>query len=130
MPRIDYNNRRFLGVVNYDEGDFNRETVFDYHQTADVVWGTFRGGGVLFGTFVAAVGTNDHLDMRWSYVCTDRTLKTGTCACAPEVLPDGRLRVHEYWTTTTGTLTEGTSVLEETRTCGVADQGSCHETDE
>ena len=113
MCRFNYDNRHFVGVVNYDDGDFTRQTVFHYRQIEDVVWGTYRGGGVVFGTLVARVNDNGELDMRWQHASTDGTLKTGTSRSVPEQLSDGRLRLHEQWCTTSGQRTGGTSVVEE-----------------
>jgi hypothetical protein len=115
MKRLDYRNRRFVGVVNYDSGDFTIETVFHYRHEHDVVWGTYHGGGVRFGTLIATVGADGSLDMRWQYVNTEGQLKTGMCQSTPEVLSDGRIRLHESWQTTDGPERRGTSVVEELR---------------
>lgn len=114
-PRVHYDGKRFAGVVNYDDGDFDRETRYHYRQKGDVVWGTFEGGGVRAGTLVARVNADDSLDMRWQYVDRAGRLKTGACLTRPEVLGDGRVRLHESWRTD-GELPEaGTSVAEEIR---------------
>ena len=40
-------------------------------------------------------------------------LRTGTCQATPEVLPDGRLRLHEEWQWTNGDRSVGRSIVEE-----------------
>ena len=55
------------------------------------------------------------LDMRYQHMSNDGVLKTGECRSLPEVLADGRLRVHESWQWTLGTGGSGTSVIEEIR---------------
>jgi hypothetical protein len=110
---VSYDDRFFVGVVNYDRGDLTKETVFRYRQKNKVVWGSFEGGGALHGNFVARVLEEDKLDMRWQYLSRDGEFRCGTCISTPEILPDGRLRLHESWTITSHGNEEGTSVIEE-----------------
>jgi len=111
----DLDGREFLGVVNYDDGDANRDTRFHYHQDGRRVWGTYQGGNVQFGSVVAIVNDAGHLDLLWQYVNRDGRLCCGTCLSVPELLPDGRYRLHETWSITAGQGQgdSGTSVIEE-----------------
>ena len=111
--RIDYDGRRFCAVANTPNGSVSPATVFDYRQHGDVVWATYEGGAIAFGTLVATVDADGALDMRYSHVGTDGTLRTGTCRSIPERLADGRLRLHETWQWTSGDGSAGTSTLEE-----------------
>lgn len=125
---IDYNGRRFVGIVNYDEGDFTTETIFQYWQlpNRDVVWGIYQGGAVSFGTFVAKILSDGSLDMPWHHLNTLGELKTGKCISIPETLSDGRLRLHESWQTTDDKLSAGTSIIEELK--GVVEGNTKNET--
>jgi hypothetical protein len=40
-------------------------------------------------------------------------LMTGICRSTPEILPDGRIRLHESWQWTSGDESRGFSVVEE-----------------
>ncbi|MCH5689438.1 hypothetical protein LWM68_37470 [Niabella sp. W65] len=40
-------------------------------------------------------------------------LMTGTCSSVPEILPDGKIRLHETWQWTSGDQSAGTSIIEE-----------------
>ncbi|MEE8577712.1 MAG: n-acetylglutamate synthase [candidate division Zixibacteria bacterium] len=113
MASINYDNRYFVGKINYDSGDFTREVVFRYRQKDRVVWGSFEGGRVLHGNFVAKVLDDDSLDMVWQYLNKDGVLRRGTCRSQPEVLPDGRLRLNESWECTGDDGESGTSTIEE-----------------
>jgi len=62
---------------------------------------------------IATVDDTGRLDMRYQQVAIDGTLKAGRCISTPEVLPDGRLRLHESWNWTEGGDGSGTSVIEE-----------------
>ena len=111
MSELSYDNKRFRGVVNYDDGDLTKEVLFHYHQKNRTVWGTYDGGRVRFGTLVANVLDDDKLDMVWQYLNIDGEFVSGRCLSVPEQLPDGRLRLHESWTTNGGE--PGSSVIEE-----------------
>lgn len=94
-------------------GDVGPDTRFRYHQAGDVVWATYGGGRVQFGTMIAAVNADGTLEARYQQVSVDGTIKTGRCRSTPEFLPDGRVRLHEEWAWTEGDLGAGSSVVEE-----------------
>jgi hypothetical protein len=54
---------------------------------------------VASGTLTAVVRP---ADKRYQQVSKDGVIKTGRCLSTPEVLPDGRLRLHEFWQWTGG----------------------------
>jgi hypothetical protein len=111
--RINYNDRYFRGVGNVDGGDVDADTLFHYRQEDEVVWATYRGGGVAFGTLTALVRPDGRLDMRYQQVSKDGIIKTGRCLSTPEILSDGRLRLHESWSWTEGGDGAGESRIEE-----------------
>jgi len=110
---LEYEGRVFRSVANSDGGDVSGETTFHYHQRDDLVWATYTGGPVLFGTLLAKVDTFGNLDMRYQHVSVDGTFKSGRCQSRPERLPDGRLRLHERWHWTDGAEGRGISIIEE-----------------
>ncbi len=110
---ISYEGRRFRSVSNSAGGDVGAATTFHYHQEGDLVWATYAGGSVQLGTLLARVDPAGNLDMRYHHVATDGTFKTGRCQSRPELLPDGRLRLHERWQWTDGSEGEGASIIEE-----------------
>lgn len=113
MSAIDYDERFFTPVSNSETGEVGSETVFHYRQRGDVVWATYEGGEVLFGTLTAKVLEDGSLDMRYAHVNRRGDLMTGRCRSTPEPLPDGRLRLHERWQWTSGDQSSGESVVEE-----------------
>ena len=110
---LDYDGRVFRSVANSDGGDVSEETTFHYHQRDSVVWATYEGGSVVFGTLLAVADAFGNLDMRYQHVSVDGRFKSGRCQSRPERLPDGRLRLHERWQWTDGAEGEGASVVEE-----------------
>lgn len=115
MPRISYDNRRFVSVNNTANGEVTAETIFHYRQEGDLVWATYRGGAIVFGTLIAKVDERDCLEMRYQHLNTAGELMTGRCRSTPEMLPDGRLRLHEAWQWTMGDGSQGESIIEELR---------------
>ena len=111
--KINYDGRHFRSVANDGAGDVDSDTLFHYRQEGDVVWATYHGGGVAFGTLTAVVLADGRLDMRYQQVSKTGTIKTGRCMSVPEILPDGRLRLHESWRWTEGGDGSGESRIEE-----------------
>jgi len=115
MGDINYHNRYFAPTVNSANGEVSVGTLFHYRQRGRVVWATYEGGDVQFGTLVARVSSDGTLDMRYSHVNREGELMTGHYRSTPQVLADGRLRLHERWRWTSGDESEGESVVEETK---------------
>lgn len=110
---INYDDRSFASVTNSSTGDVGSGTRFHYHQLADIVWATYQGGAVAFGTLIAQVQKDGSLDMRDQHVTSDGAIKAGRCRSRPEILVDGRIRLHEQWQWTEGGTESGASIVEE-----------------
>jgi hypothetical protein len=110
---VSYEGRRFRSVENSASGEVGPETVFAYRQSGDVVSATYEGGGVRSGVLIATADGGGNLDARYAHVNASGGLMTGECRTTPEVLPDGRLRLHEEWRWTSGDGSSGRSVVEE-----------------
>jgi len=113
MSRVNYDNKLFSPVSNSANGEVNAATIFYYHQQSDIVWATYEGGDVVFGTLIAKVDADGNLDMSYQHIDKAGEIMTGKCKSMPEVLSDGRLRLHERWQWTSGDLSEGSSIIEE-----------------
>lgn len=110
---ISYDGRTFKPVSSSETGEVGDETLFHYHQTGDVVWAEYSGGEIRFGTLIAKVLDGGSLDMRYHHINVRGELMTGICRTTPELLPDGRLRLHEKWQWTSSDLSSGESIIEE-----------------
>ena len=113
LPAINYDGRKFRSVANSPNGEVDAQTVFHYHQRDHIVWATYQGGSIQWGTLIATVDDAGCLDMRYQHVNASGELMTGKCASTPEALPDGRLRLHEKWQWTSGDQSSGQSIVEE-----------------
>ena len=108
-----YNGQRFVSIANTPNGEVTGDTIFEYHQMGNVVWASYEGGAIRKGMLVAVVGTGDSLDMRYQHVNMRGEIMTGVCRSTPEVLADGRIRLHEQWQWSSGDLSKGESVIEQ-----------------
>jgi hypothetical protein len=113
MDKINYDERKFRSVENSESGEVSVETVFNYRQKGDLVWAEYSGGDIVFGTLIAKVVEDDCLEMRYQHLNKNGELMTGKCFSTPEILADGRIRLHEKWQWTSGDNSSGNSVAEE-----------------
>lgn len=93
---INYHNRYFK-MVSSSTGDADAVagTIFHYRQEGQMVWGTYQGGSVVFGTMLATVSPEGHLDLRFQHLYTTGEIKTGVSESKLTILPDGRYRLDE-----------------------------------
>jgi len=112
---IDYDGRTFVSISNTGNGEVSDQTVFRYRQRGEVVWATYEGGAIRFGTLIASADPDGNLDVRYGHLNADGVLMTGQCRSTPEVLADGRIRLHERWQWTGGDRSSGASVAAERR---------------
>ncbi len=113
MKNINYDNRKFAPVKNSKTGEVSSETVFHYHQKGDLVWAEYAGSAIVFGTLIAKCDEDGNLDMRYQHLNTNGDLMAGICKSTPEILADGRIRLHEKWQWTSGNFSKGESIIEE-----------------
>jgi hypothetical protein len=116
---MNYDGKTFRAVENTPNGEVSGETLFHYRQEGRLVTATYAGGGIVSGHLLALVDADGGLDMRYHHLNRAGELQTGVCRSFPEVLPDGRLRLHETWQWTSGDGSSGSSIVEEiTETIG------------
>jgi hypothetical protein len=111
--KINYDNRVFKSVQNSETGEVSSETTFYYHQKDDLVWAEYAGGDIVFGNLIAKVLENDSLEMRYQHLNKKGELMTGKCVSVPEIMNNGKIRLHETWQWTSGDFSNGSSVVEE-----------------
>ncbi len=107
MKKINYNGRVFRPIQTAETGEADASTTFHYFQDGDIVWAEYSGGSIVRGHLIAKVAASGDLDMRYHHVNTSGELMTGTCHSRPELLADGRIRLHETWQWTSGDMSSG-----------------------
>ena len=110
---INYNNRKFRLVSNTDNGETSAETVFEYKQEGNVISSCYSGGKIIAGHLIGLVDEDGTIHMHYHQINNRNELMTGICVSVPEILPDGKIRLHESWEWTSGDKSKGSSVIEE-----------------
>jgi len=113
--KISYEGRRFSPVANTKNGESAGDTVFRYHQDGSTVWAEYSGGAIEKGFIVGTAHPGGELDFAYEHINDESVVRTGRCHSIPEILSDGRIRLHEKWTWTSGDCSSGESTLDEIR---------------
>jgi len=103
--------KKFKAIANTDNGEVNEETIFHYRQKGDIVWATYEGGAVKFGTLSGSI-KNDTLEFTYQHQNHQQAFMTGQCITKIKSI-DGKITLHESWQWTSGDKSKGTSVLSE-----------------
>lgn len=110
---MNYHNKKFRPISSTSNSETSEGTLFHYQQNGKILSATYTGGAILHGHLIGIVDADGRIDMRYHQVNSNGELMTGTCVSLPEVLPSGKIRLHESWTWTSGDQSSGTSILEE-----------------
>lgn len=110
---MNYNNKKFRPVENSANGETTSETIFEYKQVGNIVTSEYSGGQIINGHLIGLVDNNGTIEMRYHQVNTKNELMTGICLSKPEIMQNGKVRLHESWKWTSGDKSEGQSVIEE-----------------
>ena len=110
---INYNNKVFRVISNAENGETSGETVFHYKQTGPVLTAEYSGGKIKYGHLLGIVDEKGNIEMRYHQVNEKGELMTGICKSTPEILVNGKIRLHEIWKWTSGDKSKGQSIIEE-----------------
>ncbi|MBI1267336.1 MAG: n-acetylglutamate synthase [Cryomorphaceae bacterium] len=110
---MDYNGKTFVPIQNTPNGETSGETVFKYTQIGNIVTSEYAGGKIKQGHLIGIVDEAGTIDMRYHQVNSEGKLMTGKCLSVPEILENGKIRLHETWEWTSGDLSSGQSIIEE-----------------
>ena len=112
MP-ISYHNKKFRPVSNSENGETSAETVFHYQQDGNILTSEYSGGKIKKGLLIGLVDEDGKIEMRYSQINENNEFMTGICISTPEILPNGKIRLHEKWRWNSGDYSDGNSVIEE-----------------
>lgn len=110
---INYNHKIFRPVSNSANGETTGDTVFHYKQEGNILTAEYAGGRIIKGHLIGLVDARGNIDMRYHQVNDQGELMTGICTSTPELLPNGKIRLHEAWQWTSGDRSKGQSIIEE-----------------
>src|SRR6187551_81190 len=109
----NYNGKIFRTITNTENGETSSETVFYYKQIGNVLTSEYSGGKIKIGHLIGIVDEKGNIDMRYHQVNENGQLMTGICKSKPEILANGKIRLHESWEWTSGDKSKGQSIIEE-----------------
>jgi hypothetical protein len=110
---VNYNNKLFRPIRNTENSETSNETVFHYRQTGNILTAEYSGGKIKYGHLIGLVEESGNIDMRYHQVNDKGELMTGICKSTPEILANGKIRLHEKWEWTSNDKSKGQSILEE-----------------
>jgi hypothetical protein len=110
---MNYNNRIFRPISNTENGETSSETLFHYKQIGNILTSEYSGGKIKYGHLIGLVDSVGNIEMRYHQVNIKGELMTGICTSKPEILQNGKIRLHENWEWTSGDKSKGTSIIEE-----------------
>ena len=110
---MNYNGRTFRPVSNTENGETSGETLFRYKQVGNILTSEYAGGRIKQGHLIGLVDDAGIIDMRYHQVNDKNELMTGVCRSVPEILSNGKIRLHEEWKWTSGDGSQGRSIIEE-----------------
>lgn len=113
MPSINYHNRIFRPVSNSENGEMSGDTVFLYKQSGNILSAEYAGGRIRYGHLVGLVDEDGNIEMRYHQINDKDEIMTGKCTSRPEILENGKIRLHESWEWTSGDRSKGQSIVEE-----------------
>lgn len=110
---MNYNKKQFKVNSNSQNGDTSVETIFEYFQKGNVLSSEYSGGKIVLGQLIGIVDELGQIEMHYHHINTDGEIMTGVCFSKPEILANGKVRLHEKWRWTSGDFSEGESILDE-----------------
>ena len=110
---MNYNNKFFRSIANSENGETSIETVFEYIQKDNILTSTYSGGQIIYGHLIGLVDGDGNIEMSYHQINKSGEIMTGNCKSTPEIMPSGKIRLHESWQWTSGDKSIGKSVLEE-----------------
>jgi hypothetical protein len=111
--QVDYNDKKFRTISNTENGETSEETFFHYKQTSNILTCEYSGGKIIKGHLIGLVDDTGNIDMRYHQINSKGQIMTGICKSRPELLHNGKIRLHENWQWTSGDNSSGYSIIEE-----------------
>lgn len=110
---MNYEGKSFRPISNTENGETSAETIFHYRQAGNLLTCEYSGGKIAKGQLIGLVSETGEIDIRYHQVNSHGEIMTGICKSIPEVMENGKIRLHESWQWTSGDRSMGNSVLEE-----------------
>lgn len=113
IPAWSYHNKEFRSVSNTNSGEVSENTTFFYQQNGSVISASYQGGNIRKGNLLGKVEPDGTIRMSYQHWNNNDEFRSGVCTSTPELLPNGKIRLHESWEWTSGIEGCGKSIVEE-----------------
>lgn len=110
---MNYDGKKFKVISNSANGGVTSEMIFHYQQVGDILSCQYSGEGITDGHLIGVVDEDGTINMRYRQINSKGQEVSGICESKPEILPNGKIRLHESWRWTSGDQSVGESILEE-----------------
>lgn len=110
---INYNNKIFRAIDNTTNGETSNETIFYYKQNDNILTADYFGGKIKYGHLIGLVDEEGNIEIHYHQINIHDNIMTGICTSKPEVMANGKIRLHENWQWTCGDKSKGQSIVEE-----------------
>ncbi|MFS4466627.1 n-acetylglutamate synthase [Maribacter sp. 2210JD10-5] len=110
---MNYNNRKFRPLKSSKNAETSEETIFCYKQENHIVTSEYSGGAIVKGHLMGTIDAEGVIEMCYHQINTAGDLMTGRCTSKPELMTNGKIKLHETWQWTSGDKSKGNSVLVE-----------------
>ena len=111
--KINYDGRKFRSVSSSHNAEVTEATLFEYVQKENILTSQYAGGSIKNGHLIGIVDEEGKINMRYHQVNKNNEIMTGICHSEPEIMENGKIRLHEKWQWTSGDQSKGSSTLEE-----------------
>ncbi len=96
MNKFNFNNKRFVLIENSENGQVNKETVFNYKHDDNLITADYFGGTVKYGKIIAEL-KEDKLNMLYQCLTTDNQLKAGKAIAQISLTENGKIKLSLDW---------------------------------
>lgn len=110
---MNYNNKKFTIVSSSKNSELSEKIIFHYKQTGKIITCNYIDTSIQIGNLIGLVDENGSIHLSYHQINTNNQIMTGTCVSTPEILKNGKIRLHEKWQWTSGDFSKGSSILEE-----------------
>ncbi len=111
ITSININGKCFISMENSANGEVSSETIFTYRQKNNIIWATYEGGEVIFGTLSGRIDGNKMV-FTYQHQNLAGEFMTGKCNTTIKE-QNNKLMLYEEWEWTCKDYSKGTSVLIE-----------------
>ena len=96
MSDFNFVNKRLTLTQNFESGQVNSETVFEYKQQDNLVTADYFGGTIKYGKIIADL-KEDELNMLYQCLTTDNQLKAGKAIAKISMTDKGKIKLRLNW---------------------------------